>query len=465
MAKRRVSKKQRAAARRNIKKAQAARKRMSHHAKETPRRHKRGTPRRHKRRSHASAAESPRRRRKRHHVAEASRGKAKKAKKGKRAKAAKKHKKYTYYTRKEYTNSKGVHFPKRRIRKRHKKHDVKSYSYTRKRDGKMVHVKAHRSYEHRSRRSRNPIPNPIASPMDFVGAMLAIGAGILIASGADRFVASHALAASSGQGGPTDSPAAGQLYNVESVQAPIWSNWKRLAAAGGAIALPGVLSLVLKGKMKSAFEYITLGAVGRTLGKSLDDASAKMLGNTSVGVRLFAPEVQAQVDYAKVAAQGAAPLNPRTPILAGIAGRPLGTVDVPGTVNQSGGYVQKQPPYQVNPGGYTPPGLPEGGNHVIPTPEPKFVPPAPPAGPPIPLSPPQFVPSPPQASGGDGGGGGGGDGGGGGGGGGGASGDSSGGSCPSCGDYCGGSCKSGGCSNFNPLTAGQDLGSPAESDY
>jgi hypothetical protein len=158
----------------------------------------------------------------------------------------------------------------------------------------------------KSKRSRNPIPNPIPleGGLDFFSGLFAVTLGYLFAAGADRLGATHALTAGStattstttpATGNFTDSPAVGQIYNSESPALPIWSQPIRLAYTGLAIAAPLGLSAFIKGKgPKSFFQLMAFAAIARTVGKAAEDGLSMALASTSFGNMIYAPEIAAQ---------------------------------------------------------------------------------------------------------------------------------------------------------------------------
>lgn len=158
----------------------------------------------------------------------------------------------------------------------------------------------------RSRRrkgKRNPIPNPIPleGGLDFFSGLFAVTLGYIFTSGADRFAATHALTASTTQGGYTDAPAVGQIYNSESPSLPIWSSGMRMAAAAVSIFAPLGLSAVIKSRgPKSFFQLWSFAAIARTLGKAADDGLSMGLKTTSFGLRLYSPEMAAQAKLTSV---------------------------------------------------------------------------------------------------------------------------------------------------------------------
>jgi hypothetical protein len=166
----------------------------------------------------------------------------------------------------------------------------------------------------RRRRRRNPIGNPVSGMMEFVGGVLGVGAGFGLASLFDRIAITHAYSSTN-----QDAPAQGEIYNSEALLAPIWSSLPRLAWAGGAIVAPLVVARFVNRHMglKSFFQLMGFGALGRTAGKAVDDLVAKtMVSNASVQ-RLYSGEIAAT---AKLNAANLAALSPAPP--ATFAGAP-----------------------------------------------------------------------------------------------------------------------------------------------
>jgi hypothetical protein len=153
----------------------------------------------------------------------------------------------------------------------------------------------------RRRHKRNPVgfkaiknPIPLEGGLDFFSGLFAVTIGYLFASGADRMGSTHALTASSSQGGYTDAPAVGQIYNSESTSLPIWSSGMRLAFNALAIAAPlGISAFVKTRGPKAFFQLMAFAAIARTVGKAADDGLSMALKSTSFGLRVYAPELAA----------------------------------------------------------------------------------------------------------------------------------------------------------------------------
>jgi hypothetical protein len=280
--KKRASAKQKAAARRNIKKAQAANRRKSSGTK---------TPRRRARTSRRSSPRKP-------------------WEKGLRAARA----------------------ARRRNKRAHRKHPVRSYSYHRK--PKRVRVPAHRSYEAGRRRQtaaqrraslrnlakarrarggrrsskrrggghrhRYAMENPLGGLELFVGSLTGL-IGFGGADFVDRLIATHALTP---KGTPTAAgiqlymdtpPTTGSytgLYNPSAITAPM--NLTRWAVGGLMTVVPLGLAHYVKGPVgRSSLQMFGFGAGIRILGKGLLDLLAMLTKNTSTGQRLYDGELRA----------------------------------------------------------------------------------------------------------------------------------------------------------------------------
>ena len=158
----------------------------------------------------------------------------------------------------------------------------------------------------RRRRRSNPIriknPIPLEGGLDFFSGLFAVTIGYLVASGADRMGATHALTPSTTQGGFIDAPAVGQIYDSESPQTPIWSSGMRIAFNALAFAAPLGVSAFVKSKgPKSFFQLMSFGALARVLGKTADDGMSYALNTTAFGMRLYAPEMAAQAKLTSAA--------------------------------------------------------------------------------------------------------------------------------------------------------------------
>jgi hypothetical protein len=156
------------------------------------------------------------------------------------------------------------------------------------------------------RRRRNPLPNPISGMMEFIGGVLGVGAGFGLASFVDRMLTTHALTGTAGatsQGGLTDSPAVGQIYNSEAMLLPIWSSWQRLAGAGASIVAPLVLARFAGNHpgLKSFLQLAGFGALGRTAGKAMDDAVASTMATNASVQRFYSGEIAAKAKLATAA--------------------------------------------------------------------------------------------------------------------------------------------------------------------
>ena len=178
-----------------------------------------------------------------------------------------------------------------------------------------------RSSVSKRRYMRNPITGSGEWGVGLLGFLLG-GMGTTLI---DRVVTTHSLTTASGQGGPTDTPAAGQLYNVEAPTAPLWSSWTRLAVAAVAVAAPfGLAGVVKNNAAKSFLQLWGFGALAQTGLKAGNDTVAMLVGKTSFGSQYYAPEISAQADFKKVSAAGVAALPALpAPMLAGVPARLL----------------------------------------------------------------------------------------------------------------------------------------------
>lgn len=137
--------------------------------------------------------------------------------------------------------------------------------------------------------------------------------GGLLTSGALRFASTHALTGAAGA--YQDAPAAGQIYNAESVNAPIWSSYKTVGAALAAVVVPfGCAAFSKKAGMKTFWQLAGFGALAVVGVKLATDGLAKFTGKTMWGERLLAPEIMAQRDLAT----GVAPPAMAAATLAGL---------------------------------------------------------------------------------------------------------------------------------------------------
>lgn len=301
----------------------------------------------------------------------------------------------------------------RRKRPGHRRHAVRGHRRRGSRGRRGAYVRRHMSHEEaRRHKKRNPRRNPINGAKEMLAGVFGVAFGYVLASGADRYAVTHALA--SGQ----DAPAQGDIYNSEAVSLPIWSSWKRLLVGVASVGAPLVVASWVKGPgTKSFFQLAAFGALARTAGKAADDGiayfAAKMTTPSPTLVRLYAPEM---ASVARVAAASVAQL-PSAP-QATFAGLPAAqrprvfAKDMFGTLTPATvGIVNGQEAW-VCPAGSTlvtdaqgqngqcndipPPGA-SGGDGGSPLPPLPPEPPAPPAvtAPPVALPPPPAAAQPP----------------------------------------------------------------------
>ena len=157
----------------------------------------------------------------------------------------------------------------------------------------------------RRRRRRNPLPlvgvlaNPIGRPMQFLGKAVGLGFGYLWEDAVIRFAATHAL---NGTGvNLTDSPPAGQIYNSEAPLLPIWSDMTKLGLSVAGVAVP-----LFAGRffMRDFMNHAFIAAAVRLIGKVAVDAASMLpqaLPSTGPAVlRLYGGEIAAQTRLAQV---------------------------------------------------------------------------------------------------------------------------------------------------------------------
>jgi hypothetical protein len=189
--------------------------------------------------------------------------------------------------------------PRRRRRRHHRRHNP------------VAAAPRRRRRHHRRRRRHNPIVlethrrhhrrrrNPLSGKKDFASGVAGLVFGGLIACFAYRFASTNPVTATASKDGNgniiyLDTPSEGRLYNVEAPLAPIWTNWKALAAAGAGVVVPfGISSFVKGAGTKSFFQLAGFGALGFVGVKVVMDVATKFFGNTKLGTRLLAPEVTA----------------------------------------------------------------------------------------------------------------------------------------------------------------------------
>jgi hypothetical protein len=205
---------------------------------------------------------------------------------------------------------------KRRSSKRRRKNPIAANPLPnpRRRRRRSHHRRRHTHHRRHSSRMRNPLPNPLTGTGEFVSGLFGVGAGFALASMADRWAATHPLTTQA-PGVFTDTPAAGQVYDSEATQLPIWKDPMRIGVALGAILFPGLLTrFVVKGSKAKAFAQLaTFGAIGRTVGKAIDDGIASLaagsgpLSTSEYAQRLYGAELAATSRLAQLKS-GSAPL-------------------------------------------------------------------------------------------------------------------------------------------------------------
>lgn len=233
-----------------------------------------------------------------------------------------------------------------RRKREHETSDIPNAAYESRRRGKR-----------RGKKNPLPIANPIPleGGLDFFSGLFAVVIGYLFAGGADRMGATHALTASTAQGGFVDAPAVGQIYDSEAPQTPIWSSGMRIAFNVIPIAVPMGISAMIKSRgPKAFFQLMAFAAIARTLGKAAEDGMSVALKNTGFGLRVYGAELAAQAKLTSAATAALPNAAPAT--FAGVRQQPAAL---------SGAPVQSQQKQ---------PNLPAQNN--APPPAPSFAPPA-----------------------------------------------------------------------------------------
>jgi len=337
MAKRRkLSKKARAAALKNLRKARRALKQKEHHGKT----HRKTVRRKHRRAHAREASEMKRRRRRRKHrhhareaATEAKRPKRRRARKArgktehrrkrrvtakqraaarrniKKAIAGKRRKKACRRAAGRRGAAKRLHrrmpaYPKRCAPRKSRKKGRRRSKRKHHREAKTVRMEqqsfafeSHRRRRRHYRRRHNPLVNPLESPMEWASGVAGVGFGAVLAMVLDRAVATHALTANTpgnDAAGYVDTPPTGQIYDSEAPALPLWQNPMRLAAAAGAIAIPGIISRFVGGAgTKTFMELATMGAIGVTVAKIAADVVATVMPTSGTALQLFGPEIAA----------------------------------------------------------------------------------------------------------------------------------------------------------------------------
>lgn len=175
---------------------------------------------------------------------------------------------------------------RRVVRSRSRRHYVKGYTVKRgRRAGK--HVKGHYSYE--AAAFENPLSTGEVVVVGLVGVL-----GALVAQGADRFAATHALTGTIAADGSglTDAPGKGQDYNANSVNAPM--GLLRWGIAAGLSIVPIVGAHYIRSPMaRTSLQAFGFGALIRTGLKAGSDLAGWAMRKQALGQRLFAPEIMA----------------------------------------------------------------------------------------------------------------------------------------------------------------------------
>ncbi len=288
-----ASAKQRAAARKNIKKAQAANRRKGKsHTKAPRKRAKHAAAKRPRKRAKAKAAHHKGGHRKGGHRKS---GKRKGRKGGHRKSTRHAHRtSSTHTTRTEIIKMPG-HTTKVAIlpiqtgghRRPSKRKKSKGRSKGRK------SKKGHKKGGHRARETGYAMENPLSGVEIFVGGLTGL-LGFGVADVLDRYLATHALGGSTGA--YTDTPPTSGtyngLYNATAVIAPM--GWLRWGVGLGLTAVPLVAARWVKAPVgRSALQFFGFGVGFRVVGKGLQSLFAYVFKNASFGQRLYDAEVRA----------------------------------------------------------------------------------------------------------------------------------------------------------------------------
>lgn len=152
-------------------------------------------------------------------------------------------------------------------------------------------------------RARAAAPNPIGSSdnMEFLTGFAGAVFGGLGALALDRWASTHPLAVGSSGSGFADTPASGQVYDSQGPNTPWWSSMSRVLWGIVGVAAPLGISAIIPDRhphWKSFFQVAFFGSLTVTGTKIAADGASKLLGSTSMGARLFAPEAAASAQLA-----------------------------------------------------------------------------------------------------------------------------------------------------------------------
>jgi hypothetical protein len=176
---------------------------------------------------------------------------------------------------------------------------------------------------HRRHRRHHRRRNPISGMREFGMGVFGLALGGFLASTTYRYAVTHALT-TTGQ----DAPAAGQIYNAESPDAPLWrQGWKALAIAALSIVAPfGISSYVKSSSAKSFWQLAGFGGLGFFGVKALNDVavnlSNRMTTPNPTALRLFAAENMALADLNAANVGTVAAIRAPSAHVMGVAGMP-----------------------------------------------------------------------------------------------------------------------------------------------
>lgn len=164
-----------------------------------------------------------------------------------------------------------------------------------------MHGTLKRNPRRRHHRRHNPLfpilPNPIGDTGGFLAKASGFAIGFLLQDAIDRFGATHTLTTDT-SGNTTDTPAAGQIYDSEAVQLPIWSSTTRLAYNAAGLAIPGILGRFF---WADFWNHAFAAAVIRTLGKVATSAVAQFAPANATTLQLYGGEYAANARLTQAA--------------------------------------------------------------------------------------------------------------------------------------------------------------------
>lgn len=353
-----ASKKQKAAARRNIKKAQAAKRAKAASRSRAAKKAARTRKAKHSRKATRKAAK---------HTARKARKSSKRSRAAKKAARTRKANKAARKAARKASRKsrKSSRRPKhsRKARKASRRRARRSTSLKLPRKARKVYVVAaeKRRRRHSGGRRRGAMENPMTGVEIFVGSITGL-AGFGLADFVDRMLATHALTDknakdANGQELYADNPPADGnyvgLFNPTAICAPM--DWKRwiFGLLGAAVPL-GAAQLVSGPTARSALQFFGFGYGVRVVGKGLIDGLALLTKSTGMGQRLYDGEMRAAVLKAN---NGNNQANELASLPAAGLGQPKALAGAPckdcGDKQQAAGAGYPSMPREVAPSGQT----------------------------------------------------------------------------------------------------------------